>query len=91
MRLAPTVATAALTSLLSLSAAAGEGDAEYREHTMEAIGGHMQAMVDIIRQKVLHATHMTLHANALADLAGIADIRNLIRRATGSGECRLHP
>ena len=58
MRLTQIVATAALTSLLSLSTAAGEGDAEYREHTMEA---------------------------------GIADIRNLIRRATGSGECRLHP
>lgn len=53
--------------------AGGEGDAEYREHTMEAVGGHMQAMVDILKQKVPHTAHLALHANAMADLASIAD------------------
>ena len=57
--------------LLATSAVADEGAMEYREHSMEAIGGHMQAMVDIIRQKVPHTSHMALHADAMADLAGI--------------------
>lgn len=61
-----------VAGLLAASAAADEGAAEYREHTMEAVGGHMQAMVDIIRQKVPHTSHISLHANAMADLAGIA-------------------
>ena len=53
------------------AATASEGELEYREHTMEAIGGHMQAAVDILRQKVPHASHMTIHADALAALSGI--------------------
>jgi cytochrome c556 len=51
---------------------ASEGDAKYREHVMEAVGGHMQAMVDILKQEVSHADHLTLHANAMADLGKIA-------------------
>jgi cytochrome c556 len=70
----PILATAVLSGLLALPAqAGGEGDAEYRHHTMEAVGGHMQAMVDILRQKVPHMNHLALHANAMADLAGISD------------------
>ncbi len=60
------------TCLLAASATASEGEVEYREHTMEAVGGHMQAMVDILRQKVAHTSHMSLHANAMADMASIA-------------------
>jgi len=55
------------------SALADEGAAEYREHTMEAIGGHMQAMVDIVRQKVPHTSHLPIHADAMASLAEISD------------------
>lgn len=66
-----------LIGLMALAAAnfatASEGEVEYREHTMEAIGGHMQAAVDILRQKVPHASHMPIHADALAALAGIVD------------------
>lgn len=51
---------------------ASEGDAKYREHVMEAVGGHMQAMVDILKQEVAHADHLSLHANAMADLGKIA-------------------
>lgn len=64
-----------LGGLIVLGAAnmgtASEGELEYREHTMEAIGGHMQAAVDILRQKVPHTAHMTIHADALAALSGI--------------------
>jgi len=62
----------ALAVLMTMPLAASEGEAEYREHTMEAVGGHMQAMVDILKQNVPHTSHMALHANAMADLASIA-------------------
>ena len=51
---------------------ASEGEVDYRQHTMAAVGGHMQAIVDIIQGKVPHAAHMASHANAMADLAEIA-------------------
>ena len=52
--------------------AATEGEVEYRQHTMTAVGGHMQAAVDILRQKVPHNDHMSLHADALSALSEIA-------------------
>ena len=68
-------ATAAAAALAlcatSATASAAEGAAEYREHVMEAKGGHMQAMVDILQQKVAHTDHLALHADAMADLADI--------------------
>ena len=59
--------------LLAGASFADNGAADYRHHTMEAIGGHMEAIVDILKQKVPHQAHMALHANAIADMAGIAD------------------
>lgn len=59
-------------TLLTAPALAAEGDLEYREHVMEAIGGHMQASVDILRQKVPHQDHLALHVNAIAELSTIA-------------------
>ncbi len=67
-----TVGTVLATALAALGVAASEGDAKYREHTMEAIGGHMQAIVGIVRGEVPHAGHLAAHANALADMAAIA-------------------
>ena len=49
-----------------------EGEVDYRKHTMAAVGGHMQAIADIIRGKVPHTDHLVVHADALADLAQIA-------------------
>ena len=63
---------AAAAAAPCLTVAASEGDAEYREHVMEAVGGHMQSMVDILKQKVPHTGHLMLHANAIADLSEIA-------------------
>jgi cytochrome c556 len=59
--------------LTALPATADEGAAEYREHVMSAVGGHMQSMADIVRGKVDHQDHFGLHANAMADLAGITN------------------
>ena len=55
----------------ALPSAASEGDMDYRHHTMEAIGGHMQALGDILRGKVDHVDHLPVHAAALASLAEI--------------------
>ena len=59
-------------ALVALPAAASEGEVDYRHHVMSAVGGHMQAMADILKQKVPHTAHLTLHANAMDDLAGMA-------------------
>ena len=64
-------ATAATLALLTLGVAASEGQVDYRQHVMAAVGGHMQAIADIVRGKVDHASHLATHANALADLAEI--------------------
>ncbi|MCY3813695.1 MAG: cytochrome c [Gammaproteobacteria bacterium] len=59
-------------AILGVAAVASEGEVDYRQHTMSAVGGHMQAIVDIIQGKVPHTEHMAAHAGALADLADLA-------------------
>ena len=63
------VAAAAIAA--ALPCGASQGDMDYRDHTMEAIGGHMQALSDILRGKVPHEGHLAVHADALASLAEI--------------------
>ena len=55
------------------SAVFADGDAEYdyRHGVMEAIGGHMTAMVTILRKGV-HQDELALHASGIAALAGIS-------------------
>ena len=65
-------AGAAALALLAICAVADEGQVDYRQHVMAAVGGHMQAIADIVRGKVEHTGHTAVHANALADLADIA-------------------
>ena len=66
-------ATVALsTCLVAIAASASEGEVNYREQTMKAIGGHMGAIVGIIRGEVPHTDQLPTHANAMADLAEIA-------------------
>ena len=57
--------------VVALPSLASEGDVDYRTHTMGAIGGHMQSLFDILRGKVDHADHLSVHADALASLAEI--------------------
>jgi len=51
---------------------ASEKDAEYREAVMEAIGGHMSAIVHIMKGEVPHKSHLGLHADSIAALSKIA-------------------
>lgn len=70
--LAPLRALIGAAALVAaLPSAASQGDVDYRSHTMEAIGGHMQSLFDILRGKVDHADHLSVHATALAGLAEI--------------------
>ena len=62
----------ALSALIALGVAASEGEVDYRQNAMKAVGGHMGAIADIMRGKVAHVAHLQTHANALADLAAIA-------------------
>lgn len=71
MRIKAKIAAVAAASAAALVLSASEGAAKYRAHTMEAIGGHMSAIVDIIRGDVPHTDHLPTHANALADLAEV--------------------
>ena len=57
----------------SAAALADEGAADYRHHTMDAIGGHLSAVVDIFQGKVAHQAHLAAHARAIAEMAAIAD------------------
>ena len=57
---------------MAFGAAAAQGDVDYRQNAMKAVGGHMGAIADIVRGKVPHAAHLQSHANAMADLAAIA-------------------
>ncbi|MDE0193072.1 MAG: cytochrome c [Gammaproteobacteria bacterium] len=65
-------ATTLATCLVAIAASASEGEVNYRQHTMSAIGGHMRAVVDIVRGDVPHMEHLATHASAMADLAEIA-------------------
>ena len=71
MRTKAKIAVLAAACATALALSASEGAAKYRAHTMEAIGGHMSAIVDILRGEVPHTDHLPLHANALADLAEV--------------------
>ena len=57
--------------LASGAQAADEGAAEYREAIFEAIGGHMSAMVGIIKGEVPYRQDLALHAKGIAALAPV--------------------
>ena len=63
--------TLTILTLFAASSFADEGARDYRHHTMEAIGGHMQALVDILRGKVPHQSHLAMHAGSIAELSAI--------------------
>jgi len=64
--------TALSTCLLATAVSASEGEVDYRQQTMKAVGGHMRAIVAIVRGEVPHMDHLATHANAMADIAEIA-------------------
>lgn len=61
-----------LAAVLAASAAADDNAVKYRQHTMEAVGGHMNDLVAIVKGEVDHKDHIAMHASSLAGLARIA-------------------
>ena len=85
MRTAPAAKAGVVAVLLATAAVhATEGEVDYRQHTMAAVGDHMQAIVDIVRGKVSHVGHLATHGNAMADLAAIAP--TLFPPGSGGGD-----
>lgn len=66
------IAIAAAGCAVAFAVAASEGAVKYRQNTMKAVGGHMGAIVGIIRGEVPHDGHLPMHANALAAIAAAA-------------------
>ena len=73
----------------ALPCAASQGDIDYRQHTMSAVGGHMQALGDILRGKVPHEAHLSVHAAALESLAKITP--TLFPPGSGDGATEALP
>jgi len=57
---------------VALVASADENAVKYRQHTMSAVGGHMKAVVAIVKGEVNHKDDLAVHASSLAGLSGIA-------------------
>lgn len=89
MRMSISRSLAAALALLALPLGASEGAMEYRKHTMEAVGGHTQALFDILGGKVAHSAHLAAHADALKALSGIAT--TLFPAGSGGGESDALP
>lgn len=60
------------TAALAVSAAADQNAIDYRKHTMESVGGHMGALVEIAKGQVDHKDHIPVHTAGLAALSNIA-------------------
>lgn len=89
----PSATLRALVVAVAVAAAipgvASQGDIDYRHHTMEAIGGHMQALFDILRGKVPHEDQIPVHAAALSSLAQITP--TLFPPGSGDGKTEALP
>lgn len=72
VRIASVVLTVALTALAGSVLADGDGAVGYRQKVMDAVGGHMQAMVAIAKQEVPHGAHLAVHAANMAALSTLA-------------------
>jgi cytochrome c556 len=73
-------------ALLALPAAAAADAAEYRQHVMKAVGGHMQSSASILRGLVPHQDQLPLHVNAIAELSQIA--HTLFPEGSRGGDAR---
>lgn len=90
MKHAAIVGTLVLTlGALATSAQADEGAIEYRQAIFQAIGGHMTALVKIIRREVPHTDDVAVHANGIADLAPITT--HIFPEGSGEGQTDALP
>ena len=64
-------------------AQADEGAIEYRQAVFQAIGGHMSALVKIVRQEVPHTQDVMIHAEGIADFAPLTE--HIFPEGSGDG------
>lgn len=75
--------------LVQGQAQADEHAAEYREEIMEAVGGHMQAIVKIAKGEVAYNDHLVVLARNMAGLATIA--QNIFPEGSAVGDTHALP
>lgn len=85
-----TFAGLGLTAALLVAASGAQADdIEYRQAVYKAIGGHMTALVNIIRQDVPHTDDVAVHAEGIADLAPLT--RHIFPEGSGEGDTEALP
>lgn len=71
------------------NAQADEGAIQYRQAVFQAIGGHMTALVRIVRREVAHTDDIAVHANGIADLAPLT--AHIFPEGSGEGRTDALP
>jgi cytochrome c556 len=74
---------------LAAPAQANDGAIQYRQAVFQAIGGHMTALVRIVRREVAHTDDITVHANGIADLAPLT--AHIFPEGSGEGRTDALP
>lgn len=90
MKHAAIVGAMALTlGSLAVSAQADQGAIQYRQSVFQAIGGHMTAMVRIVRREVAHTDDLAVHAHGIANLAPLT--HHIFPEGSGEGRTDALP
>ncbi len=90
MKQAAIVGAIALTlGCLTTNAQADEGAIQYRQAIFQAIGGHMTALVRIVRREVAHTDDIAVHASGIADLAPLT--AHIFPEGSGEGRTDALP
>lgn len=66
------IISAALLLVVTASSLANEGAIKHRKNIMTAIGGHMQAMVRVLKGEVPFKQDLQFHSQAMSELANIS-------------------
>ncbi len=82
-------ALALLLGTWAVQAEANSGDIQYRQAVFQAIGGHMTALVRIVRREVPHTDDAAVHAAGIADLAPLT--RHIFPEGSGEGRTDALP
>ena len=66
-----------------------EGEIKYRKSVMKAVGGHMGAIVGILKQKTVNGANLQIHTDGMETLSGIAG--SLFPEGSDFGETTVLP
>ncbi len=82
-------ALVALLGTFALPATADDDAIKYRQAIFKAIGGHMTALVGIVRQEVPHGDDRAVHAAGMAGLAPLT--HHIFPEGSGAGRTDALP